>query len=86
MTSRATPGTTTIKVSRSTRDRLKAQAAAAHLTLGELLEKLADDADRAHRLAALGAAIAATSDRDMASYVGEVEHWENTELADSRGQ
>jgi len=51
---------TTIKVSTETRDRLKAQASAAHVTLGEHLTRLASAADRGLRFEALRAAIAAT--------------------------
>jgi len=53
---------TTIKVSSETRDQLKAQAAAAHLSLGEHLARLADAADRGLRFEALRAAIAASTD------------------------
>ena len=50
---------TTIKVSTETRDRLKAQASAAHVSLGEHLNRLASAADRGLRFEALRAAIAA---------------------------
>ena len=51
---------TTIKVSTETRDRLKAQASAAHVSLGEHLSRLADAAERGLRFEALRAAVAAT--------------------------
>ncbi|RNL61407.1 antitoxin [Nocardioides marmoriginsengisoli] len=51
---------TTIKVSTETRDRLKAQASAAHVSLGEHLTRLAAAADRGLRFEALRSAIAAT--------------------------
>jgi len=51
---------TTIKVSTETRDRLKAQASAAHVSLGEHLTRLASAADRGLRFEALRAAVAAT--------------------------
>ncbi len=50
---------TTIKVSTETRDRLKAQARSAHLSLGEHLARLATAADRGLRFEDLRAAIAA---------------------------
>jgi hypothetical protein len=53
---------TTIKVTSETRDQLKAQAAAAHLSLGDHLARLADAADRGLRFEALRAAIADSTD------------------------
>lgn len=50
---------TTIKVSTETRDRLKAQAASAHLSLGDHLARLAAAADRGLRFEELRAAIVA---------------------------
>lgn len=52
--------TTTIKVSTETRDRLKAQATAAHVSLGEHLTRLAIAADRGLRFEALRTAGAAS--------------------------
>ncbi len=49
--------TTTIKVTPHTRDRLKSQAAAAHRTLGEHLELLADLADKVERMESLRRAV-----------------------------
>lgn len=51
---------TTIKVSTETRDRLKAQASAAHVSLGEHLARLASAADRGMRFEALRAAISSS--------------------------
>ncbi|MDQ2846207.1 MAG: DNA mismatch repair protein MutS [Actinomycetota bacterium] len=76
---------TTIKVSKRTRDRLKAQAGAAHLSLGEHLTRLADAADRASRLSALGQAIAKTPVDLAAGYAAEAAVWEAAELNDARG-
>lgn len=56
---------TTIKVSTETRDQLKAQAAAAHLSLGDHLARLAAAADRGLRFEALRAAIV-TSPEELA--------------------
>lgn len=71
---------TTIKVSRETRDRLKAQAAAAHVTLGEHLARLADAGDRALRFEQLRAAIAAESAADRSSYEAERDAWLDADL------
>ena len=66
---------TTIKVSTETRDRLKAQASAAHVSLGEHLSRLADAADRALRFESLRAAIDATPAHVMADYTAESKDW-----------
>lgn len=58
---------------------------AAHLSLGEHLTRLADSADRAARLAALGRAIAETPADLAAGYAAEAAVWEAAELADARG-
>jgi predicted transcriptional regulator len=68
--------TTTIKVTRDVRDRLKAQASAAHRTLGEHLAHLAELGDREHRFAVLREAIAATPADALESYQAEVAAWE----------
>lgn len=73
--------TTTIKVSSEVRDRLKAQASAAHRTLGEHLRHLADLGDRASRFESLRAAIAETSPEDLASYRDEAAVWETLDSA-----
>jgi len=72
---------TTIKVSRATRDRLKAHAALRGETLGEHVEHLLDLADREDRFDALRAAIAATPPADRASYVRERDEWLDADLA-----
>ncbi len=74
---------TTIKLESDVRDRLKAQAAAAHRTLGEHLGHLADDADRASRFATLRESIAATSAAGTAGWHEETELWEDVELGSS---
>lgn len=66
---------TTIKVSDDLRDRLKAQAGAAHRTLGEHLEHLADLDDRRQRFAALRSAIDATPPEVLAGYRAETRAW-----------
>jgi len=74
--------TTTIKVSDEVRDRLKAQASRAGLTLGAHLAALADAADRRERLAELRRAVAASSPEDLSSHDAESGGWESAELRD----
>lgn len=76
---------TTIKVCAETRDRLKAQAAAAHLTLGEHLTRLVDEADRRSRLARLRQSVAEMSGESTRTHAVEAAGWETTELDDARG-
>lgn len=71
---------TTIKVSTETRDRLKAQAAVEHISLGEYLARLADEAERALRFRALRTAIATTSESDRRAYDVETEAWLDADL------
>lgn len=75
--------TTTIKVSSQLRDRLKEQAHNAGRTLGAHLAFLADFHDRENRLAALATAVAATTEKNAASYTAETADWEAPELADA---
>ncbi len=75
---------TTIKVSPRTRDRLKAQATAANVSLGEHLRRLADAADRDFRLTSLRRAVADTPEDVATDYAQEAAAWETTELADER--
>lgn len=75
--------TTTIKVSDELRDRLKAQAGRAELTLGAHLAHLADSEDRRLRLQSLKTAIVRTSPADAASHSAESAQWERAELTDS---
>lgn len=76
---------TTIKVDTQTRDRLKAQAAAARVPLGVHLSRLADEADRRERFRALRRAFAATTPEQAAGYAEETNAWENTELSNADG-
>jgi hypothetical protein len=71
---------TTIKVSVETRDRLKAQASAAQVSLGEYLTRLAAAADRGLRFEALRAAIAATPPDLMSEYAAETDEWLDADL------
>lgn len=75
---------TTIKVTSETRDRLKAQAAADRVTLGEHLRRLADMADRDRRLTALTRAVEQTTLELRGSYATESAQWETAELTDAR--
>ena len=70
---------TTIKVSMTTRDRLKTQAAAAHQSLGAYLDGLADIADRRSRMESMRLSIAATREADMASYLAESDEWDSVD-------
>lgn len=67
---------TTIKVSSELRDRLKEQASAGGLTLGEHLARLAELGERQLRFDALRAAIAATPPELMDSYREETSFWD----------
>lgn len=67
---------TTIKVSTETRDRLKAQAAAAQVSLGEHLARLATAADRGLRFEALRVAVGAT----QPELTAEDEEWLDADL------
>lgn len=71
---------TTIKVSTHTRDRLKAQAAAAHLSLGDHLARLADEGDRAVRFAQLRSAITQQSSEDRSAYEVDRDSWLGADL------
>jgi hypothetical protein len=75
--------TTTIKVSNELRDRLKAQASRAGLTLGAHLSVLADAADRRNRLATLKQSIEDSTTEARASHLEESRRWETIELADA---
>lgn len=71
---------TTIKVTAEVRDRLKAQAASAHLTLGEHLERLADLADREARYAALASAIDVMTSEQLDGCLRESADWLEADL------
>ena len=75
--------TTTIKVSDALRDRLKAQASRAGLTLGAHLALLADAADRRDRLANLAHVIAESPAVVAQAHADESRLWENAELSDA---
>lgn len=71
---------TTIKVSTETRDRLKAQASAAQVSLGEHLSRLASAADRGLRFEAMRSAIAATRPELITDYTAETDEWLDADL------
>ena len=73
---------TTIKVDVAVRDRLKAQAARAHRTLGEHLAVLAALDDRQERLNGLRAAVRGASTEARASHAAETAGWECSERVD----
>lgn len=66
---------TTIKVSTELRDRLKAQAAARHRTLGEHLEALLEEELRRERFRLQRAAMSATPPDD--EYTREARDWQS---------
>jgi hypothetical protein len=70
---------TTIKVTTSTRDRLKAAARERRSTLEELLASLIDDHERRVRLDSVRAAIQATDPSVMQAYLDEAAEWERAE-------
>lgn len=72
---------TTIKVPVSTRDRLKAHAAAHGETLAVHVERLLDLADREDRFASLRGAIAQTRPEDLESYESERDAWLDADLS-----
>ncbi len=74
---------TTIKVTSSTRDRLKQGARSKGLSLGAYLDRLAADAERQERWDVLRVAIASTTTADMTSYAAETAEWELAELSDA---
>jgi hypothetical protein len=76
--------TTTIKVSTETRDRLKAQAAAEGISLGEHLARLADLADRRDRLERLRVAVAGMTADQWESYAAESDAWQSADLTTAR--
>ncbi len=78
--------TTTIKVTTETRDRLKAQAAAAGVSLGEHLARLADLADRRDRLARLRAVTEKMTPEQWESYAAETGPWESADLTTPRAR
>lgn len=71
---------TTIKVSTETRDRLKAQAAASRVSLGEHLSRLAEAADRGLRFEAMRRAIDATPPDALTAYSAETDEWVDADL------
>lgn len=73
---------TTIKVATEVRDRLKTQAGAVGMTLGEYLAALARRGEREARFRRLQSQIAATPPELLASWVEEATDWERSELGD----
>lgn len=71
---------TTIKVTAETRDRLKAQASANRLTLGDYLARVADTADRRARWSAMATAMAGASAEELREYRREAAEWSDADL------
>lgn len=69
-------GLTTIKLSKSLRDRISAAAAdEGDATHQKFLERLMDEHDRHKRLAAVAAAIRGTDEQSLASWRAETAEW-----------
>lgn len=66
---------TTIKVSKTLRDRIAADAADEGLTAQSFLQSLIDAHERNKRLAAVAAAYRESSDDDLESWREETEDW-----------
>ena len=74
------PTMTTIKVETGVRDRLRANAKNADLTMNEYLERVLEIEDRRAKVAAVRAAMAATPKALMDRYHAESEAWVNADL------
>lgn len=67
---------TTIKLDADLRDRLNAEARARGMTAGSFVEQLLETWLREQRFAAMRAAMARTSPKEMASYLEETGAWD----------
>jgi len=76
--------TTTIKVSKDLRDRLREEADRDHATLGALLEALLEERARARRFDELREAIATTPEAELSTWSEETEAW-GSAVADGLG-
>lgn len=70
--------TTTIKVAKELRDRLRREADLDELTLGQLLEALLDERARMRRFEAMRTAMAATEPGAYTSWRDETAAWDAT--------
>ena len=77
--------TTTVKVDTALRDRLVAEARREQRTVGQLLDAMLRERERAQRFASLREAIAATPEAERASWQAETEEFEVTSADGLRG-
>lgn len=66
---------TTIKVSKSLRERISAAAAQEDATVQKFLEQVMDERDRRERMAAVAAAMRNASPNDLSSWRTETAEW-----------
>lgn len=71
--------TTTIKVAKELRDRLRREADRDDLTLGQLLEELLEERARLRRFETMRTALAATPRAEYDAWVDETAEWEATD-------
>ncbi len=72
---------TTIKVSTTTRDRLKEHAERAGVPLGVFVDRLLDETDRKERFERLRAQIGGMTPEQRASYERERDEWLDADLS-----
>ena len=70
---------TTIKVSRTLRDRISAGASERHQTVQKFIEGVLADYERRGRLSAVAAAIATADDATLAEWRDESDAWAGTD-------
>ena len=70
---------TTIKVSRTLRDRISAGASERHQTVQKFIEGVLEDYERRGRLSAVAAAIATADDATLAEWRDESDSWAGTD-------
>ena len=70
---------TTIKVSRTLRDRISAGASERHQTVQKFIEGVLEDYERRGRLSAVAAAIATADDATLAEWRDESDAWAGTD-------
>ena len=66
---------TTIKVTKTLRDRITARAAEQDQTVQGFMEKVLDNYDRDQRLAAVAAAMKATDEKTLKGWRAETDSW-----------
>lgn len=66
---------TTIKVTKTLRDRISARAAERHVTVQNFIEGVLEDYERRSRLAAVAAAMASADDETLDEWRAETDLW-----------